>query len=244
MAKTKGISDELITLLGEADKRNGLPSGTMFSVMQQESGGQSKYIDAPDTYHYELNKEGKRVAGHTGKVSTAFGPFGILESTGANPGYGVAPLKDKSIEEQVRFASDYLTARSKSAGGLEAGLSGYGEGGKYGKQVMARIGKGQVVPVEIPMVASAAPVSLPVTESVNLAAAPQVQAAPVQVAQAPMNEADLLDPRLAYNPQIAAAEEVATGPMASMNIGQMYAPPAQMYQPNMAAFNGWGKRRV
>lgn len=127
-------------LLLQADARNGLPKGTMAAVMQQEVGGNKKYLDDPTKYHYDLNKDGKRIAGHTGKISTAFGPFGILESTAAKPGYGVAPLKDKSIEEQVRFASDYLAARSKASGGLEAGLAGYGEGGKYGKQVVGRIG--------------------------------------------------------------------------------------------------------
>ena len=131
-------------LLVAADKRNGFPAGTMQSVMQQEIGGNfDKFLTDPSAYHYEANAQGKRVAGHTGKVSTAFGPFGLLESTAADPGYGVVPLKDKSLAEQVRFAGDYLQARSKGAGSLEAGLSGYGEGGKYGKQVMARLGQGQ-----------------------------------------------------------------------------------------------------
>ena len=150
MAKSKdqslGLPDNVVSLLAAADKRNGLPPGTMQAVMQQEVGGQlNKFLSDPTAYHYAPNAEGKRIAGHTGKVSTAFGPFGILESTAAKPGYGVAPLKDKSLEEQVRFASDYLAARSKSAGGLEAGLAGYGEGGKYAKQVASRLGKGAPV---------------------------------------------------------------------------------------------------
>ena len=132
--------DELVQLLIEADKRNGFPVGTMASVMQQEIGGNSKYIQDPTTYHYPLGPDGRRVAKHTGKVSTAFGPFGILESTGADPGYGVKPLQDKSLGEQVRFASDYLAARAKQAGSLEKGLAGYGEGAKYSQEVMGRLG--------------------------------------------------------------------------------------------------------
>lgn len=105
---------DISQLLQAADKQYGFPSGTMASLMQQETGGNQKYLNDPAAYHYGLNAEGKRIAGHTGKVSTAFGPFGILESTAANPGYGVAPLKDKSLEEQVRFAAEYLGARSKA----------------------------------------------------------------------------------------------------------------------------------
>lgn len=135
----KGLSSDLAAQLEAADKKNGLPAGTMKAILQQETGGNAKYLQDPTTYHYGLNAEGKRIAGHTGKVSTAFGPFGILESTAAKPGFGVAPLKDKSLGEQIRFASEYLAARSKK-GGLEAGLAGYGEGAKYSQQVAARMG--------------------------------------------------------------------------------------------------------
>lgn len=138
--KSQSLPDEVMTILADADKKSGLPQGTMFAVLQQEVGGNaSKYLQDPAAYHYGLNDKGQRIAGHTGKVSTAFGPFGILESTAKDPGFGVAPLKDKSFGEQARFAADYLAARSKK-GGLVAGLAGYGEGAKYGQQVADRIG--------------------------------------------------------------------------------------------------------
>ena len=69
-------------------------------------------------------------------------------------GYGVAPLKDKSIGEQIRFATEYLAARVKRAGGVAAGLAGYGEGAKYANQVMSRLGVG-------PAVQAAAPAPVP-----------------------------------------------------------------------------------
>lgn len=148
----KGIPADVLQLLEAADERQGFPKGTMAAVMQQEVGGQlGKFLSDPAAYHYGLNAEGKRVAGHTGKVSTAFGPFGILESTGAQPGYGVAPLKSKDMAEQIRFASEYLAARSKQAGGLEKGLVGYGEGAKYGAQVMARAGGAPVKAAPTPV---------------------------------------------------------------------------------------------
>ena len=240
MAANKGIPDSLITLLADADKRNGLPNGTMFSIMQQESGGQSKFLEDPSAYHYGLNADGKRIAGHTGKISTAFGPFGILESTGAKPGYGVTPLKDKSIEEQVRFASDYLAARSAQAGGLQAGLAGYGEGDKYAKQVMARNGQPVATQAQVAPVVMAQATEVPL----NPASAPQVQDAPVQVVQAPLpiDEASLIDPRMAWSGVAQAPQESI--PMASVNFGPGFTQPNVAHQPNFAAFTGWGKRRA
>ena len=146
MAKSS-LTPDLLSQLSAADKKAGLPQGTMQAILQQEVGGNAgKYLSDPTAYHYGLNAEGKRIAGHTGKVSTAFGPFGILESTAKDPGFGVAPLKDKSLAEQIRFSSEYLAARSKK-GGLGAGLAGYGEGAKYGQQVAARIGGKGAAPV-------------------------------------------------------------------------------------------------
>ena len=145
MSKKKSLStvpDDVLSLLNAEDGRLGFPKGTMHALMSQEVGGNfGKYLDKPDTYHYGLNGDGQRIAGHTGKISTAFGPFGILESTGKNPGFGVAPLKDKSLQEQIRFAADYLGGRVKASGGdLAKGLAGYGEGDKYAQQVLGRMG--------------------------------------------------------------------------------------------------------
>ncbi len=148
MAKNKkatALPDNVIAMLAEQDKRNNFPPGTMQALVSQEVGGNfGSYLENPEKYHYGLNSEGKRIAAHTGKVSTAFGPLGLLESTAKNPGYGVKPLQNKSLEEQFRFAADYLAGRTESAGGdLRAGLAGYGEGPAYADQVLGRInGKG------------------------------------------------------------------------------------------------------
>ena len=179
--KETGLSDELVTLLSAADTRNGLEPGTMFAVMQQEVGGQrEKFLTDPTAYHYGLNKDGRRIAAHTGKISTAFGPFGILESTAAKPGFGVAPLKDKSLAEQVRFASDYYKAR---------GADAYGEGKVYGDQVRGRIAGGNptamaraAVPVSPIAAVAQAPVQLPVQAAVQEPTQVQAQVqAPVPV---------------------------------------------------------------
>jgi hypothetical protein len=168
-------------LLADAEASRGLPTGLLSSVMQQETGGKADYVMDPAKYHYPVNKKGLRVAGHTGKVSTAFGPFGLLESTGAKPGYGVEPLKDKSLPEQVRFAADYLGARIKHAGDIATGLSRYGEGTKYAEKVLSRLGwKPEAKQV------AAAPVQEQVPTQAVVPAAAVSGAAPVeQVAQAP-----------------------------------------------------------
>ena len=178
MAKSfSGIPQDIYSQLVAADKRNGFPVGTMAAVMQQEIGGQfDRFLGDPTAYHYAADANGRRIAPHTGKESTAFGPFGLLDSTVRDPGWGVAPLKDKSIGEQIRFAADYLGARAKSAGGLQQGLAGYGQGPAYARQVMGRIGQ-QTPPVVLAQ--EAAPASTPIP-------APQVPALD-QVAQAPVN---------------------------------------------------------
>ena len=43
------------------------------------------------------------------------------------------------MDEQIRFAAQYLSGRVKSAGSMFAGLSGYGEGAKYANQVLGRL---------------------------------------------------------------------------------------------------------
>ncbi len=246
-------TQNITALLAAADQRNGLPAGTMASIMKQETGGNTKYLTDPTAYHYGLNADGKRVAGHTGKVSTAFGPFGILESTGKDPGYGVAPLKDKSLDEQVRFASDYLAARSKSAGGLVQGLAGYGEGTKYASQVAGRIGIKGAAPV-------GAEAPAPVMAAAPVVQEPVAPEAPVVLAQAPVAAPQPVDPAqlAAWQDFLQAMPQSRTQPgqpvnVADMNYGAVapamnvpqfqFNPGRPQSQPvNFEAFGKWGGR--
>lgn len=244
----------MINLLSAADARNGLPPGTMASVMQQEIGGNDRFIKDPSAYHYEADAKGRRVAPHTGKISTAFGPFGILESTAKDPGYGVAPLKDKSLEEQVRFASDYAAARAKSAGSLAGGLAGYGEGAKYAAQVVNRI-PGQKVVAPAPVVAATelqanrngaerlsiqeqAPYPAPV---VAAATAPLVPQAPVQAGPDPWQEflaasrSPTSPAQLQYGTRRAPALEIPDFGAAVAGVGQAVSPNLSM----LAALRGF-----
>lgn len=126
--------------LAAAEKRTGLPPGTLRAVIGRETGRRkAEFLADPSKYHYGLDANGRRIAPHTGRTSTAFGPFGILESTANDPGYGVAPLQSKELDEQIRFASEYLAARARRAGSLAGGLAGYGEGWGYSNGVMNNI---------------------------------------------------------------------------------------------------------
>lgn len=132
-----------------AEQKYGLPKGTVSAIRGTEVGTNRRFIDNPAEYHYPLNAEGKRIAKHSGKTSTAFGPYGIVESTAAKPGYGVAPLKSKSLEDQVDFSAAYLAGRVKSAGSFEAGLAGYGEGAQYAAKVQKKMGRKVEEPIQV-----------------------------------------------------------------------------------------------
>lgn len=57
----------------------------------------------------------------------------------------MTPMKDKSVDEQIRFASEYTAARTRASGGdLRKGLAAYGEGDKYAASVLGRIGSPDV----------------------------------------------------------------------------------------------------
>lgn len=185
-----------------ADEANGLPPGTMRSIMEQETGGKQKFLEDPSMYHYPLDAQGRRIAPHTGKVSTAFGPFGILESTASRPGYGVRPLKDKGIDEQIRFAGEYLGARVRSAGSLEAGLAGYGEGPAYSSSVMKRLAR-QRATASSPTIDGKAPAVGKVERGPDLPPVPA--AAPADAGQQ-ASSADPAKPRVQVPPASEASQ--------------------------------------
>lgn len=251
MSKGK-IPGDILGLLNAADKKNGFPIGTMASVMQQEIGGQmDRFLGNPSEYHYPLNDQGKRIAKHTGKVSTAFGPFGILESTGRDPGYGVKPLQSKDLGEQIRFASEYLAARSKGKG-LVQGLAGYGEGAKYAEQVAGRVGKGspspghvgQPQPVANPVVAQATPANQP--PQPQQVAPTTTPAHETAVAKAheygpdPWAEFAKGMPKNEPVPAKVAPEDIDFPKVPAYQMAQLITPQQVGTRPTFDMFGGWG----
>jgi hypothetical protein len=73
-------------------------------MLKQESGG--KHLDA----------NGELI---TNPKSGARGIAQIIQATGKDPGYGVAPLRDDSEAEHLRFFNDYLNAMLKEFGNDE-----------------------------------------------------------------------------------------------------------------------------
>lgn len=235
------IPDNILQLLNAADARQGFPAGTMASVMQQEIGGQfDKFLADPTAYHYAAGTDGRRVAPHTGKVSTAFGPFGILESTAADPGFGVKPLGSKDLNEQIRFASDYLAARSRSSGGLEKGLAGYGEGAKYAQQVTARAG-GKPADAAVPVDTR----SVEPAPEVVATAGPEITSLPLQSTSPSLQSSDAwaeFNQALAANKAPVTAEALSTYG-AAPKMAQFDFPMAQANRKiDFSAFQGWGAR--
>jgi hypothetical protein len=197
-----------------AEKAYGLPPGIMRAIMHNEIRYSDKYLDTPDTYHYPVAADGKHRT-KEGTQSSAFGPFGILDSTAQKPGYGITPLKDKSLDEQVRFTAEMLAKTSKHLGGIDKALDLYGGGTPgYTQKVLQNIANPERIAVKntTPVMASndVAPAKV-----VPLASAPKVvpvqptvvQAAPVEkpvvIAEAPK----VVEPSV-EQPVIAQAESI------------------------------------
>lgn len=246
MSNTRNKVQQLISA---AELQYGLPSGTMSSVMQQEIGGNSKYLDDPSAYHYGLNAEGKRVAPKSGKVSTAFGPFGILESTAKDPGYGVRPLKDKSLEEQARFAAEYLAARTRASGGdLASGLAGYGEGAKYSNQVMGRMGGARALPVaQVAAAQEMGPVQeTPVVTSQGIPLPPELLA---EMARQPTAVTQQASPWQAFLKAMPGGGSAAPVQSEDFQFGGSKTPTFNVgtvssLRPDFRAFGNWGGKKV
>lgn len=129
-------SPEWLAELDRLDQQHGFPAGTMRGLAKTESGGKA---GTKLGYHYPEGPDGKRRT-KNGTISSASGIFGVLDSTGAKPGWGVKPLAGpahtQTPQEQARFAAEKLAADVKRKGGFEAGLGAYGEGAGYARKVL------------------------------------------------------------------------------------------------------------
>ena len=110
------------------------PQGREFVTTQADANPQS-FIDYRGILPGLIRQES---GGNPNAVSSA-GATGLgqfLPSTARDPGYGVAPMRDKSVPEQLRMSQEYLTAlyselKKKGLGDEEAmkgALSAYNQG--------------------------------------------------------------------------------------------------------------------
>ena len=229
MAKT--IPVEWLDLASNHEKRTGLPAGVLMNIIKRETGLQQRFLDDPSAPHYFVGPNGEK------PKSSARGLGGILEGTARDPGYGVSPLKDWSVPEQIRFMADYLSARSKNAGSLEAGLGGYGEGQKYAQGVLNKLGNTQVAPEPQPAnpVASTQAVAPVVVASNPAPAAPVMMGyvAPQQGMEEPKPVQVAMNDGPSFQLPAWTVPEISMGDMNRLMNNHV--------TPNFRAFNKWGK---
>lgn len=88
-------------------------SGLFAKLVNTESGG--KHVDA----------NGNLITSSKG----AKGITQVIPATGGDPGYGVTPLQNQSVEEYLRFGKDYLGAMIRNFGGdVQKGVAAYNAG--------------------------------------------------------------------------------------------------------------------
>lgn len=257
------IPNHLLSMLNEQDARHGFPPGTMAAIFQQEVGGNfQKYVDNPATYHYAANAQGQRIAPHSGEISTAFGPFGILDSTAKDPGWGVKPLQDKNdLGEHFRFAADYLAARVKQQGDFLKGIAAYGEGPEYANKIAKNIPGftehnpqfAQVASANPPAPLEASPEVPPLPVMNQMVAAPDYQAmAQEQVAGRevppeweafrnwiPRRDELVRDPKQPVNPLASGRSQQANFSDALRAAESMMAQNQRVLQNGWEAMRGW-----
>lgn len=103
---------EFTKFMGGITLENVSASELANAVMQVESRGR------------DYNKDGSVVTSQTG----AKGRMQVLDSTNLDPGFGVAPAKDKSLEERARVGRDYIAAMEKRYGDKTLALLAYNWG--------------------------------------------------------------------------------------------------------------------
>lgn len=97
--------------------------------------GQMKSNPSVDEVFQRLIKAESRGQHRNAKGELTRSPVGaegitqVMPKTGVDPGYGVAPLRDDSEKEYLRFGKDLLTAYTNELGGdIRKGLAAYNHG--------------------------------------------------------------------------------------------------------------------
>lgn len=93
----------------------------------------------------QAESRGKHTDASGGLTTSNVGAKGITQvmpASGKDPGYGVAPLKNDSEAEYLRFGKDLLKAYTKEFGGdIAKGLAAYNYGPGNVKKVIAKYGE-------------------------------------------------------------------------------------------------------
>lgn len=108
------------------------------------SGGLNATIDSVFPKLIQAESRGKHTDASGNLTTSPVGARGITQvmpASGKDPGYGVAPLKNESEAEYLRFGKDLLTAYTKELGGdIRKGLAAYNWGIGKVQQAIAKHG--------------------------------------------------------------------------------------------------------
>lgn len=92
----------------------------------------SKGLEIDSVFKRLIQAESRGVHGTDGKLTTsgkgAEGITQLMPSTAANPGFGIAPVKDKSEGEYLRVGKEYLSALYNKYKDWELALAAYNAG--------------------------------------------------------------------------------------------------------------------
>lgn len=107
----------------------------VFQQPQQTQSAPSKGGDSFDTLFNKVVQAESRGKHRNAAGELTTSPVGakgitqVMPKTGVDPGYGVAPLKDDSEKEYLRFGKDLLRAYTNELGGdVRKGLAAYNWG--------------------------------------------------------------------------------------------------------------------
>jgi Transglycosylase SLT domain len=103
----------------------------------------AKQLSFDDVFNRLIDAESRGVHASGGKLTAskagALGVTQVMPKTGADPGYGIAPLKDNSKEEYIRFGRDYLRAMVREFDGdFEKALAAYNAGPGHVKKAIEK----------------------------------------------------------------------------------------------------------
>ncbi|WP_299232563.1 lytic transglycosylase domain-containing protein [uncultured Halomonas sp.] len=144
-------------ILEDPPKNGAAPGvGEFIRQMKEQDGGQRDTSQAPSPRGgYEVSdalldalamqESGGRHRDAQGRLTRssagALGAYQILPGTGADPGFGIDPLRSNSLEDQRDFAEDFIEAMlQRYDGNLSAALSAYHSGTGRVDELLERYG--------------------------------------------------------------------------------------------------------
>ena len=141
-----GVEDTPVESSNILGKPSGNTGGNIFDMVwgayqprvfqpQQAQAAPAKGGDSFDTLYQKVIQAESRGKHRNAAGELTTSPVGakgisqVMPKTGVDPGYGVAPLKDDSEKEYLRFGKDLLRAYTNELGGdVRKGVAAYNHG--------------------------------------------------------------------------------------------------------------------